>query len=126
MAAGVFEDEGVDSPEVDWWPPLDIFECPEDFLLVLALPGVGPDDVEVVQTGRILSIEGIRRVELPEGASAHLLESPRGRFQRRLRLPANCDTGAISSSLTDGQLIVRVPKVERRAVRVPVTTEYSP
>lgn len=122
MPAGLFEDEGVDAPDVDWWPALDIFECPDEFVLVLSVPGVGSDDVEVIQTGRLLVIEGVRRIEVPEGASAHLLESPRGRFQRRLRLPADCDPESITSSLGDGQLLVRVAKGLRRRVRVPVRT----
>jgi HSP20 family molecular chaperone IbpA len=53
---------------------------------------------------------------------AHLIESPRGYFERRVRLPGNSDLAALATELTDGQLLVRVPKVRRQAVQIRVTT----
>lgn len=120
LQAGLFADEPSPRHDVDWTPDLDIFEGPNEFLLVLSVPGVGPEDLDVSVQGRTVTISGRRTLSLPPKVAAHLLESPRGRFERRIRFPANCDMEGIGTTLRDGQLVIRVPKATSVAVRVPV------
>ena len=115
-----FEEERS-GPEVDWRPDLDVFELPEEFVFSLSLPAVREGDVDVTVLGGTMTISDERTIGHPEHAVAHLIESPRGRFMRRVRLPANSEMSGIRLEMTDGQLLVHVPKAPPRSVRVPVT-----
>lgn len=117
----VFFEEERSGPEVDWRPDLDVFELPQEFVFSLSLPGVRSGAVDVTVLGESMTISGERMVGHPEHAVPHLIESPRGRFMRRVRLPANSETSGIRLEMADGQLLVHVPKAPPRSVRVPVT-----
>jgi HSP20 family molecular chaperone IbpA len=72
-----------------WEPPVDILETEREVLVLVALPGVDPERVEVAIEGDELVVVGTR-VLPPELRTAmiHRLELPQGRFARRVRLPA--------------------------------------
>jgi len=72
-----------------WEPPVDILETGREVLVLVALPGVDPERVEVAIEGDELVVAGTR-VLPPELRTAmiHRLELPQGRFARRIRLPA--------------------------------------
>ena len=72
-----------------WEPPIDIFETEREVLIVVALPGVDPARVEVSVENDALVIRGERRVPVSGNAPMiRRLEIPRGRFERRIELPA--------------------------------------
>lgn len=120
VRAGSFADEPV-GPNVEWQPALDVYESADGFLLVFALPGVRAEDVEAMVEDRSFVVTGTRHVPLPEGVRAHLIESARGYFERRIRLPANSDLTGLRTELTNGQLLVQVPKHRTGPIRVRVT-----
>jgi HSP20 family molecular chaperone IbpA len=73
---------------VAWEPPVDVFEADGALWIVVALPGVEPQDAELLIDGADLLIAGVRR--LPgrlRGAAILRMEVPAGRFQRRISLP---------------------------------------
>jgi HSP20 family protein len=76
------------SREPSWEPPIDVLETEREVLILVALPGVDPDDVEAVIENGTLVISG-RRVLPAElrNARIHRLELPQGRFERRIPLP---------------------------------------
>jgi HSP20 family molecular chaperone IbpA len=120
IRVGDLADETGNDPRVDWRPDLDIYETPQEFLLVLCVPGVSADDLDVTVLGHSLTIAGRRAVEVPAHARAMLLESPRGRFLRRIRLPGRCDMEGVGTRLADGQLVIRVPKRSSAPVQIPI------
>ncbi len=71
-----------------WEPPVDVLETETEILILVALPGVAPDDVEAVIDGDTLVVRG-RRVPPAElrDARIHRLELPQGCFERRIVLP---------------------------------------
>jgi HSP20 family protein len=77
---------GADEPS--WEPPIDVLETDREVLILIALPGVDPDEVEAAIDGDALVISG-RRVLPAElrNARIHRLELPQGRFERRIALP---------------------------------------
>ena len=74
--------------EACWEPPIDMLETDREVLILIALPGVDPDDVEAAIDQGALVISG-RRVLPAEirNARIHRLELPQGRFDRRVPLP---------------------------------------
>jgi len=80
---------GVSQPTAAGWEPaVDVLETEAGLLIVVALPGVRPDEVEVGISAGELLVRGTRRwptVQRP--ARVHRVELPHGRFERRLPLP---------------------------------------
>lgn len=71
-----------------WEPPADIFETDRELWIILALPGVAPDQIRLIVDHGTLVVAGERR--LPDAcrrARVHRLELPNGAFERRLPLP---------------------------------------
>jgi len=74
--------------EPSWEPPTDVIETDDEILILVALPGVDPDEVEASLEGGTLVISG-RRTLPAELRNARILrlELPQGRFERRISLP---------------------------------------
>ncbi len=70
-----------------WEPPVDVLETPGHLMVLVALPGVAPEHVEVVAHDGSLSVVGARPMPAVSGAALLRLEIPYGRFERRLDLP---------------------------------------
>ena len=71
-----------------WEAPVDIFESDDALTIVIALPGVDPERVQVTLSAGVLIVSGER--PLPDGlgnARIHRLEIPHGHFERRIELP---------------------------------------
>ena len=68
-----------------WEPPVDVLETEQEVLVLIALPGVAPDQVEAAIEDGTLVVAG-RRVLPPQLRTAviHRLELPQGRFERRM------------------------------------------
>jgi HSP20 family protein len=75
--------------EPSWEPPIDVLETDREILILIALPGVDPNEVEALLENGMLVVSG-RRTLPAELRSARILrlELPQGRFERRIRLPA--------------------------------------
>jgi HSP20 family molecular chaperone IbpA len=71
-----------------WEPPIDVIETDDEILILIALPGVDPDDVDASLDRDALVISG-RRTLPAELRNARILrlELPQGRFERRIPLP---------------------------------------
>ena len=70
-----------------WEPPIDVMETERRLVIIVALPGIVPDQLEIVVDDSALSVVGERAVHLPVDALIHRLEIPYGRFERRINLP---------------------------------------
>jgi HSP20 family protein len=94
-----------------WEAPVDIFETDSLLTIVIALPGVNPDRVQVTLSAGVLIVSGER--PLPEelrNARIHRLEIPHGHFQRRIELPpARFELSG--RHLADGCLMLQLQKV---------------
>ena len=94
-----------------WEPPVDMFETDDELYILVALPGVPPEQVQVAHDRGVLVITGTR--PLPAGmrcASIHRLEVPYGRFERRLELPGGHYQYA-NQELAHGCLLIGLRKL---------------
>jgi HSP20 family molecular chaperone IbpA len=93
-----------------WEPPVDVFEGEDEVMVVVALPGVTPDRVQVAQERGALHVRAERA---PALAGAHRvvrqLEIPYGYFERRVALPSQ-PLELASQELTRGCLVLRLLK----------------
>jgi HSP20 family protein len=94
-----------------WEPPVDVFENREELLVLVALPGVEAERVEVDCQGEILLVAARRALPSAcERAEVRRLEIPQGRFQRRVQLPSG-RYELTARELKDGLLVVRLRKL---------------
>jgi HSP20 family molecular chaperone IbpA len=79
----------VGAPEASWEPPVDIFETEKELWVMVAIPGIEHQDVDVSIKADVMVVVGLRRLpEVARHAVIHRLEIPHGRFERRIRIPA--------------------------------------
>lgn len=98
--------------QASWEPPVDVFEDERELVIVVAMPGVAAERVEVTSEPGVLVVRGERAQPLAN--SRHLvrqLEIPYGNFERRISLPA-MRLEASAHQLTDGCLILRLRKMD--------------
>jgi HSP20 family molecular chaperone IbpA len=99
---------------VSWEPPTDVLETQDAVLILVALPGVEADKVELVIRNGVLTISGAR--VLPQElrtAVIHRLELPQGRFERNIPLPAGVYEPP-RTGVANGCLVIRLPKAQRQ------------
>lgn len=70
-----------------WEPPIDVFESNRDLRIVVALPGVAPEDVRIVVREGVLIVTGERPLPAERSWVIHRVEIPQGRFERQIGLP---------------------------------------
>jgi HSP20 family protein len=93
-----------------WEPPVDIFETDYAVVILMALPGVAPEDIDVDIQGCSLIVTGVRPIPAPPQASILRMEIPYGRFERKIDLPpALYKIG--DQALQNGCLLLTVQKL---------------
>jgi len=95
-----------------WAPAVDISERADAYLVMVELPGVGIEDVEITFQDGLLTIQGQRLVVESAGEKIHRSERHHGTFRRSITLPAHVLADAIDASVQDGVLKILVPKAE--------------
>jgi HSP20 family protein len=84
-----FRLSALPTQQPSWEPPCDMYETAEALWLMVALPGVPPERLEIRLDSTTMIIAGIRPLPaFPRSAVLHRLEIPYGRFERRIELPA--------------------------------------
>jgi len=73
-----------------WEPPVDVFEDGHEIIIVVALPGVAAERIDVAldESGAIVIRAESRIPFAGPGCEVHRLEIPYGYFERRIQLPA--------------------------------------
>lgn len=96
-----------------WEPPVDVFEDEREIIVVVALPGVAVERVEIAYEPGMLVVRATRRIAFVGSPRAvRRLEIPYGLFERRIPLPeGRLDAG--TSEYVDGCLILRLRKTEQ-------------
>jgi HSP20 family protein len=113
------------SPAAGVYPPVNLCETRDAWVLTAELPGVRPEDLEVSVTESRVTLRGERRIEYPkEGAtSLHRRERASGIFRRSVELPPGIDPDAAEAACRHGVLVLRIPKApEAKPRHIPVST----
>jgi len=94
------------------FPAVNVWQRDDAIFVEAEIPGLKSEDVEISVVGNELSLKG-RRPNLPEQSAAyHRRERGVGDFNRVLRLPAEIVGDKVEAKLTDGVLLIILPKAE--------------
>jgi HSP20 family protein len=98
-------------PRRGFQPQCDCYRTddPPTLHLLLELPGVDPDAVEIVSSGTALVVSGVRERPHPAGARYHQIEIDYGPFERRIELAEEVDVDALDVTYEAGILQLEVP-----------------
>ena len=109
--------------EVSGWSPLvDLYETPEQVVLIAEVPGLSMKDLDVVVTDTTLTVKG-EGISEPGGEDIvhHRVERSQGSFSRTFELSAAVDRDKVTAEYRQGLLTVVLPKRRRgkpRSVQV--------
>ena len=94
-----------------WEPPVDVFADERELVIVVAMPGVPAERVQVLQEDGVLVVRGTRALPLGHtGLRVRQLEIPYGAFERRLVLPPG-RFELPAPQLADGCLTLRLRRL---------------
>lgn len=95
-------------------PAVDVVEQEDAYELRAELPGVKAEELDVTVDGNTLTLHGERRYEDEQRKQDgyYRLERRYGKFRRMFTLPQTVDGSAISAELSNGVLVLRLPKRE--------------
>ena len=94
-----------------WEPPANVFEDESGYIVMVALPGVPAESVEILLDSSSIVVRA--NCDVPFGARAceiRRLEIPYGYFERRIQLAA-ASFEVVQRELVNGCLILKLRKV---------------
>jgi HSP20 family protein len=107
-------DEGVrlgGSDLAAWRPLLDIYERDNSIVIVIELPGIDQEHINVTVENGMLRVTGHRPKRMPDSTRhVHQMEIPYGPFARHVRLPRSTNLDRIEAQYEDGFLTIHVPR----------------
>jgi HSP20 family protein len=95
-------------------PNVDCFHTdePHELTVVVELPGVDPDSVDVVAAERVLVIRGERSRPCVDGRVYQQMEIEYGPFQRQIRLAEDVDPERARARYEHGIVTISLPVAE--------------
>ena len=90
-------------------PKVEMRDLGDAYRVVVEVPGVTQENIEIGLKGRELVIAGIRDAEASDG-ELMFTERPTGPFHRAVQLPDDVDETRVGAHLQQGLLVVHLPK----------------
>jgi HSP20 family protein len=118
--ARVDEENDIERP--DWTPAADVYNRETEYVIMVDLPGIERETLDISIDDNRLWIRGTRAVEQDV---QQRIERPHGSFLRRFGpLPQAIDQQAIKADYKDGVLRVTLPKrAEKKSQRVEIKVQ---
>lgn len=98
-------------------PVTDIFETDQALTMVLEMPGVNKDSVDVRVENGILSIEGQVDLSKYQGLAPLYIEYNVGNYARSFQLSSKIEQDRSTAELKDGVMTLNLPKAEKAKPR---------
>ena len=92
---------------------MNAFQQGDNLVVIVELPGVAKNDLNIEAKENTLRISGRKSVEYPENASVHRRERLEGAFDRTFAVPMQMDPDRIKAEYNDGLLALLIPRAEQ-------------
>jgi HSP20 family protein len=100
-----------------WSLPLNIYATPEQAVVIAAVPGMSPENLEITYSDNTLTLSGSvpspGESEQGQNATRYVRELWSGQFQRTVTLPFEVDPAQAEATFEHGIVRITLPKVER-------------
>lgn len=94
-------------------PLTDFYENKDGFKIVMNLPGINKEDINIESDSESMEIRVNRDEEKEEKKDKYFIRERRyGKFMRRINFPCFIDPSKANLALEDGILTIHVPKAE--------------
>jgi HSP20 family molecular chaperone IbpA len=104
-------------------PRTDIYETEEDIVLVLDMPGVNEESIDITLEKNVLTITGKSNVESPKEHSLTFAEYMAGDYERNFRVTDQINSEKIEAVYNNGVLRLTLPKAEElKAKKISIKT----
>jgi HSP20 family protein len=107
-----------------WVPPVEIAETEEKLVITAELPGMRPEECQIVLRDNVLTLSGEKKaegVEEKENVRYLTYERTFGVFVRSFTLPTMVATDKAVATFHDGILRIELPKtVEAKGREIPI------
>jgi HSP20 family protein len=101
-----------------WYPPVDVLESKDAYLIRAELPGMKKEDFHLEVKDGALTLTGERKSEkAADGVEYRSVERVNGKFWRSFSLPETVKHDGIQATYKDGILEIHVPKAEEAKPR---------
>jgi HSP20 family protein len=97
-------------------PDADVIETRDHIRVVVELPGMAVEDIDLSLEKNVLTLRGEKRDLYDaeaEGRTYHLAERRWGRFTRSFLLPREVEQDAVDAHFEHGVLTISIPKAEQ-------------
>jgi len=108
---------GVGTTRAPRFMPMDVYREGDHFVLLVDLPGVDPDSIDVHVDNGMLTIKAERSGPQGDGLDWILSERTTGAYLRQLTLGDGVDTDRIQAGYEAGVLQVTIPVAEKAKPR---------
>ena len=115
-------DEENDIERADWTPAADVYNRETEYVIVIDLPGIDRDALDISIDDNRLWVRGTRTIEQD---TRQRMERPQGNFLRKFGpLPPTIDQQGIKADYKDGVLRLTLPKrAEQKSRRVEIKVQ---
>jgi HSP20 family protein len=107
---------GASSRAMPWSLPLDIYATPEEAVVIAAVPGMGPENLEITYADNTLTLSGSVpspvESEQSQNVTWYLRELWSGQFQRTVTLPFEVDPAQAEATFEHGIVRITLPKAD--------------
>jgi HSP20 family molecular chaperone IbpA len=98
-------------------PNADIYETPSDLQVVLEMPGIEKNNVDIRVEDGVLQVQGRLDLSKYSGLQPLYTEYNVGHYARSFQLSSKIDQSKIAAEMKDGVLSLTLPKVEEAKPR---------
>jgi HSP20 family protein len=110
--------DGMNWNSATWYPPVDVLENKDSYVLRAELPGMKKEDFNLEVKDGMLTLSGERKSEkTTDGVKYRTVERVEGKFSRSFSLPETVKHDGIQATYKDGILEIHVPKAEEAKPR---------
>ena len=105
------------TPTRAFMPNADIFDTEDALTVVLEMPGVDRDNINISIENGVLTVEGKINFGKYEGLQPVYSEYNVGPYRRSFRISSRIDQDKISAEMRDGVITLMLPKAEEAKPR---------
>ncbi len=95
-------------------PPVDILEDEDKYIIIIDVPGISPENIEITGDENSITVKGIRK---PEFCGKYIrMERFLGKFYRKIKFNKFINLKNTTAKLKNGVLIINVPKAHNELI----------